>query len=238
MIEYLSVNKIAFTVIGYPMSWIELFGTVFNLLSVWYITRKKMLTWPTGIIGGLLFMMLFYQIQLYSDALEQVYYLFVSFYGWWAWNRLRNNQTKKTLLTHYAGKKLDIPVKFSSCNAIAIYATITVAASLGLGQFMSHVHETWPRLFPEPASYPYLDALTTIMSFTAMWLMTIRRTEAWVYWIIVDIIGIGLYYTKGVKFIALLYIIFLALAISGLITWWLSVTRKRRILKALAKRTP
>lgn len=205
MLELFSVNTVAFNIAGYPMSWIELSGTLFNLWSVWLITKKKMLTWPTGIIGVVLFMILFYQIQLYSDALEQVYYLGISVYGWWAWNKAKR------------GNK--IPVRFSFPKDILLYAIQAVILSGALGLFMSEIHNIMPKLFPEPASYPYLDALTTVMSFTAMWLLTLRRTESWVYWIIVDIIGVGLYFVKEVRFIALLYLIFLCLASNGLRLW-------------------
>ncbi|HYF61502.1 MAG TPA: nicotinamide riboside transporter PnuC, partial [Herpetosiphonaceae bacterium] len=82
-----------------------------------------------------------------------------------------------------------------------------------------NLHIWLPDLFPEPASFAYLDALTTIMSFVATILMARKRIECWVYWIAVDVIGIGLYYAKDVKFIALLYVIFLALAIAGLFAW-------------------
>ena len=84
---------------------------------------------------------------------------------------------------------------------------------------MSRVHLWLPVLFPEAASFPYLDALTTIMSFTAMWLMARKRIESWHYWIVVDIIGIWLYYVKEVRFISLLYVILLIMAINGLRMW-------------------
>ena len=57
------------------------------------------------------------------------------------------------------------------------------------------------------------------MSFSAMWLMAQKRLESWAYWIIVDVIGIGLYYVQGVRFISLLYVILLGLAINGLVSW-------------------
>ncbi|MEO0562172.1 MAG: nicotinamide mononucleotide transporter family protein, partial [Chloroflexota bacterium] len=80
MMNLLSVDNIAFTVVGYPLSYIELVGTVLYLASVWLISRRNMLTWPVGIISVLLFMVLFYQIRLYADAIEQVYYLGASVY--------------------------------------------------------------------------------------------------------------------------------------------------------------
>ena len=84
---------------------------------------------------------------------------------------------------------------------------------------MSKIHVLMPAFFPEAASFPFLDALTTIMSFTAMWLMAKKKTESWIYWIIVDVIGIGLYYVKDVKFISLLYVILLLMAINGFRSW-------------------
>ena len=83
----------------------------------------------------------------------------------------------------------------------------------------SRLHVWMPRWFPEAASYPYLDAFTTVMSFTAMFLMAHERIESWFYWIIVDVVGIWLYYVKDVRFISLLYVVLLAIAIKGAIQW-------------------
>jgi nicotinamide mononucleotide transporter len=96
---------------------------------------------------------------------------------------------------------------------------VTIAVSFVIGAFMSRVHILFPTVFPEKASFAYLDALTTIASFTAMWLLAQKRIESWYYWIAVDVIRIGLYYVKGVRFIALLYVILLGMAINGLISW-------------------
>ncbi|WP_414573556.1 nicotinamide riboside transporter PnuC [Nostoc sp. CCY 9925] len=207
MLEFWSVNNIALKVVGYPMSYVELLGTIFYLWSVWLISQKKILTWPVGIVSVLLYMVLFYQIRLYSDAIEQVYYLGISIYGWWRWSTPESA----------SGKILN--VKYSSPRTIFLAALVTIAISFVMGILMSQIHTILPRLFPDKASFPYLDALTTIMSFTAMWLMAQKRIESWYYWIVVDIIGIWLYYVKEVKFIALLYVILLLIAINGSISW-------------------
>lgn len=207
MLELFSVNNITFTIIGYPMSYIEFIGTVLYLWSVWLIARKQMLTWPVGIVSVLLYMVLFYQIRLYSDTLEQVYYLGASVYGWWRWSAARRG----------TGKAGDF--RYSSRRSLIMVFAVTIAVSFVIGAFMSRVHILFPTLFPEKASFPYLDALTTIASFTAMWLLAQKRIESWYYWIVVDVIGIGLYYVKGVRFIALLYVILLGMAINGLISW-------------------
>ena len=135
----------------------------------------------------------------------QIYYLIISIYGWWQWNQ---PQTQKVLRGRYSPAHQLIPTLI-----------VTILVAIALGKLMTQVHLLLPAIFPEPASFPYLDALTTIMSFTAMALMTQKRIESWFYWIIVDIIGIGLYFQKDVRFIALLYLILLFMSIKGLLSW-------------------
>lgn len=207
MNNFFSVNNTAFTVFGYPLSYIELFGTIFYLWSVWLIARRRIWTWPIGIVAVILYMLIFYQIRLYSDALEQVYYLIASVYGWWHW--LRSPREGATI----------VDVGFSNTQAILLWLLASVVLGIGLGAFMSRAHSLLPGVFPEAASFPYIDALTTIGSFSAMWLMARRRIESWLYWIVIDVVGIGLYYVKGVKFIALLYVVLLGLAIKGFFSW-------------------
>ncbi|MEH1950370.1 MAG: nicotinamide riboside transporter PnuC [Nostoc sp.] len=207
MLEFWSVNNIAFNILGYPISYIEFLGTIFYLWSVWLISQRNILTWPVGIVSVLLYMVLFYQIRLYSDMIEQIYYLGVSVYGWWRWSTPKLD----------SGEILN--VRYSPTRKMVLSASVTIAISFAIGALMSQIHIILPAIFPEQASFPYLDALTTVMSFTAMWLMTHKRIESWYYWIVVDIIGIWLYDIKGVKFIALLYVILLLMAINGLISW-------------------
>ncbi len=214
LLSYFSVNKIFFTVINYPMSYLEFAGTLFYLWSVWLMAQKKMLTWPIGIISVILFGILFYQIQLYSDTIEQVYYLWASIYGWRFWQKDQKNS-----------ESAEIQVRISTGRVIVIWAVITLAATAAVTIFMKNIHLLLPALFAVPASYPFLDALTTMMSFTAMFLMAQKRIESWIYWIIVDIIGIMLYFVKNVKFISLLYIILLGLAINGFFMWLKSLKR-------------
>ena len=207
MTGILSVDQVFLTVLGYPMSYIEFFGTVLYLWSVWLITKRHMLTWPVGIVSVLLYMALFYQIQLYSDTLEQVYYLGTSVYGWWHWSGSARDRRVVT------------DVRYGSVRVILLTVLLTAVLAAADGALVSRIHLIWPSMFPREASYPYIDALTTIMSFTAMWLMARKRIESWIYWIIVDLIGIWLYYVKEVRFVALLYVILLIMATRGLILW-------------------
>ena len=96
----------------------------------------------------------------------------------------------------------------------------TLVLSVILGWVMTQIHLWLPDIFTLPASFPYLDGLTTVMSFVAMWLMARRHMESWIYWIIVDVIGIGLYFSKGIMFVALLYVVLLVMASFGAYSWY------------------
>lgn len=205
MPPFLSVDTIAFTIAGYPLSYLELVGTVFNLWSVWLVTRRRIATWPVGIVGIALFLLLFYQIRLYADVFEQAYFLVASFVGWWRWHRDPPETVERS------------SAAYSPQRSLWAWAALTAIGGVALGALVSHAHLWWPTIFTAPAAYPYLDALTTAMSFTATWLMTQKRTEHWLYWIVVDVIGIGLYFAQGAVFVAGLYVVFLVLATKG---WW------------------
>jgi nicotinamide mononucleotide transporter len=98
-------------------------------------------------------------------------------------------------------KKLqaEIEVRMSSLRVIVIWAIITGVTTGIVTIFMKNIHRMLPALFPVPASYPFLDALTIIMSFVVMFLMAQKKIESWIYWIIIDIIGIMLYFVKNVN---------------------------------------
>ena len=82
-----SLNQTLVEVLGYPLSFLELFGTLTGLVTVWLAARAHILTWPTGLINNLAFFLIFYQVQLYSDMLLQIYFFVISLYGWWYWQR-------------------------------------------------------------------------------------------------------------------------------------------------------
>jgi nicotinamide mononucleotide transporter len=208
--NYFSVHKVFFTVLGYPMSYIEFSATLLITIYVLLITRKIIWAWPLGIFTFALFAVLFYQVNLYSDFFEQFYYIGNCVYGWSVWFIARKNAKQ--------GEQ-ELPVSYTSNKGRLLALAIIAVGGICLGFSMSRIHIWLPKLFSQPAAYPYIDATATIMGFVAAGLMTHRKIESWILWICVNSICIWLYFARHVKFVAILYIFFLALAINGLITW-------------------
>ncbi len=210
LINFFSIDNTFFTVLGYQMSYLEFFGTLLNILSVWLITRNNIWTWPIGIVAVIMFAVLFYQIQLYSDFVEQIYFLITGFYGWWLWVGLSRREQ---------GGKEELKISYLTNNGYLWTILVIGIGTLAAGYFMQNIHIYFPRYFSIPAAFPYLDAFTTVMSFTAQLLIAYKKIESWYLWIFVDVIGIGLYYSRGVVFVSLLYLVFLVLATKGYFDW-------------------
>ena len=196
-----------FIVLGYQISWLELSGTIFNLAAVILAARRNILTWPIGIIGVILFGFLFYQINLYADMAEQVYYFITGVIGWYLWAARTNSKDDHN--------KVTITTMPLSHNLMWVGAILVSGIALGL--VIANIHLWLPAQFPTPADFPILDSITTTTAFAAQYLMMRRKLESWYLWIILDVIAVGLYWHKHVPFVAILYAIFLINAFYG---WW------------------
>jgi len=221
LLQLLDVDTVFFTIFNYPMSYVEFFGTLLNIACVWLLTKKNIISWPVGILAVMLFGALFYQLNLYADLFEQAYYLVTGFLGWFAWAKTRKKHTNDEQ------DKNDIVVQTNTVvQNIAWGVGITAFTVLGAWA-MARIHLWLPSLFPEPASLPLLDVFTTVLSFAAQAMLIQKRLENWMLWIVVDVIGIGLYWHKQVPFVALLYVIFLGLATQGLVTWYKTYQKQK-----------
>jgi nicotinamide mononucleotide transporter len=203
------------------MSYIEFFGTVFSIWCVYLTARAKVLSWPVGILGTILYLFLFYQIHLYSDMIEQMYFLITGFVGWYAWLHPRTSENADT------NKQLKI--SFNTVKQNIFYAIGILAGTFVLTFVVTHLDNWLPQYFPVEASFAFIDALTTVMSFVAQYLLIRKKVENWFLWIIVDIVGIWLYYQKGVKFISMEYVLFLGIASYGFWGWIKELKARKEI---------
>ena len=201
--HFFDIANTAFTIIGYPISYVELIGTVFGLISVYFASKANILTWSTGIINEAFLFVLFFQVHLYADMFLQVYFFVVTIYGWYNWN------------TKTAENKIDN----ISSNTRWLYATVIILGSVLSGFIIKNIHLYLPSYFKIEAAYPYTDSFVMVLSIVATVLLARKKIESWHLWILVDAICVILYFKKGVYFLSLEYMIFLVLASYGLYNW-------------------
>ncbi|MEJ6981008.1 nicotinamide riboside transporter PnuC [Pedobacter sp. P351] len=174
---------------------LEWVGTITGFSCVYLAARQHILNWPVAILSILAYMVLFYEYKLYGDAALQLYFLGASIYGWFYW--LKREQSAKPIVSlnrmEYAGIIL-----------------LIIILSVLLGIFLDKFTDT---------DVPYIDGTCTAISFVAQFLMTRKVLQNWLLWIIVDICYVPLYLYKNLALTAVLYTLFLALAIIGFLDW-------------------
>ncbi|HNP17376.1 MAG TPA: nicotinamide riboside transporter PnuC [Fulvivirga sp.] len=183
---------------------LEASGLIFGLLSVYFLIKENIWTWPSGITYILISFVIFWQQQLYGDFLLHVFFLILNIYGWYHWLYGSKENTK-------------VPITRLNFKENVVYGLISLLGVGLFGYFLSNIHLVFTNL--TPASVPYWDAATTSLSVTAMWLTARKRIENWHYWFIVDVLAAAIYFYKGIYFYSLLYFIYIALAIAGYLQW-------------------
>ena len=179
------------------MSSLEIIAALLGVANVLLVVRRSTWNYPFGIAMVTLYFFVFRDAKLYSDALLQIFFLFIQLYGWWAWSR---------------ADKVDdgVAVGWLGDGARLRWLAGTAIAAALWGAGMAR----WT-----DAAAPYADAAIAGMSVSAQILQSLRRVESWVLWIAVDMLAIGLFAWRGLSVTAALYGLFLVLAIAGLIQW-------------------
>src|SRR5882762_1859133 len=93
--DFFSIEKIALTVFGYPLSYLELFGWISGIVAVVLSARANLWSWPIGIINVTLSFFLFFQVQLYPDMFLQIFYFITNLIGWWRWANPKQGEENK-----------------------------------------------------------------------------------------------------------------------------------------------
>jgi len=177
-----------------PFEWV---AVVFGIASVYLSVRENVWSWPTGIINVSMYVYIFLHAKLYADMGLQVFYIVISFYGWWNW------------LYGGAGHS-ELHVTRLSRRLAMILPVAGVLGSLALGWFL---HQT------TDAALPYVDSTLTVASLIAQYLMTRKVLENWIIWVTADVAYIGMYIYKDLYPTAFLYAVFLVLASMGWFEW-------------------
>ena len=183
-------------------SFIEILAAVSGIISVWFSRKASIWVYPTGLINTVFYIWISYDAQLIGEAVVNLYYTIMSLYGWYNW--LRRNE------------KHELIVQVSRSNRTDWMLQLSFFTSTYLVLFLSlnYLKEAF-----FPGAIPWADALASAAAFTGMWLMTRKKLESWIWWIITNMASMPLYYSKGYIFTAVYYFILLILAILGYIEW-------------------
>lgn len=180
------------------MNPLEITGNLFNLASVFLANRNSVHTWWIGIIGGVLYGVMFYEVKLYADVILQFFFILTNFYGWWAW-------------IHGGTQNEELPITRVAFAPLLACAAAAVGLTVAHGYLLHKLTD---------ASFPFVDSIVLIFSIIAQFLLMRRKLESWCFWIIVDAVAVPLYAAKELYLTSAIYFIFLLNAVWGLVHWW------------------
>ena len=179
-----------------PFGLVEVFGFITGAVCVMMTVEESIWNWPLGLANNLVFIVLFLNQRLFADMALQGVYIAMGIFGWYNWLRGGSNHGI-------------LKIRRSGGTELMLLAAIGAAATWGMTLFLTSIND----------SAPFLDALTTVLSLLAQYLLTRKAIENWLVWMAADILYIGLYLSKGLTLTAILYALFLALCIGGLRVW-------------------
>ncbi|HYG31149.1 MAG TPA: nicotinamide riboside transporter PnuC [Allosphingosinicella sp.] len=180
-----------------PMQMLEYLAFALGVVNVALIVRRSIWNYAFGIGSVTAALFVLFSGKLYSEAGLQVFFIVVNVYGWAKWTAARHEAGRIVVLLMTPGQRI-------------VWSGGIAASGLALGWAMDEFTN---------AAAPYPDALIASTSIAAQILLAQRRLENWVLWILVDLVAVPLYLSRGFEPLAALYVIFFGLSVAGLIAW-------------------
>jgi nicotinamide mononucleotide transporter len=197
-------------------NWIEVFGALTGIIYVFLEIKQNIWLWPVGIITSAVYIIVFFTSKFYADMSLQIYYLMISFIGWYWWMK-GGRVLKNDPVDHFSeGARLqgqgDVKLMVTRCKLKTgiILAIIFVILYFLLWFVLS-------RFTDSPV--PEWDAFITSLSIIATWMLARKIYEHWFLWIAVNLASSVIFLTRGLFPTVILYLVYLVMSFAGLRVW-------------------
>jgi nicotinamide mononucleotide transporter len=179
---------------------LESVAVALGVVSVVFSKRNSIWLYPTGLASTVIYIYLLLKWELYGDLIINLYYFYVSIYGWWLWGKRYNNNSdilKITKNSHKDWRKSVFILIFSIIFVSVIY-------------ILTNRFDRW---------WAYADIIMTGLLFVGTWQLAKRKLENWLFLIAGDLIAIPLFYLKGYTLTSILNVVLTVIAIYGYLAW-------------------
>jgi nicotinamide mononucleotide transporter len=198
MLSILELIKESFQHFFQETGWLEWCGVVTGIVCVWLAAKNNILNWPIAIVSVLIYIVIFYESKLYADMGLQVYFFAMNLYGWYFWAKNRRvNQPSSPVLYITA-----VEILFSIIGIIVF--------TFGIGYLLHNNTD---------AAFPFVDSFCTACSLIAQIFLARKVLQNWLIWILVDIVYVGVYVSKGLYATAIMYALYVYIASVGYLDW-------------------
>ncbi|MCB0534867.1 MAG: nicotinamide mononucleotide transporter [Lewinellaceae bacterium] len=176
---------------------LEFIAVAFGIASVIFSRLENILVYPTGLVNTIIYIYLSVVAGLYAEAGVNFYYTVMSIWGWLMWARKKDGETVLHITRSSTREWL---------QALAFFAVCWLLLFLALQHWTD-------------STVPLADGFASAAAYTGMLLMTRKKLENWLWWILTNMAAMPLYFIKGFVFTSFQYLVFLLLAILGYLEW-------------------
>jgi nicotinamide mononucleotide transporter len=183
----------------WAQTWIEWTILVTSIFYIVLAARENIWCWFFGIISCSLWGYVSFNANLVADGWLQVFYVAISFWGIYEWKFQKKSAKDKEM-------------------EISQLSLIQHAGIIALGVLISFplVYILQKYSFAEAI---YLDSLTTVFAVIATFMVARKIIENWLYWMVIDLIYIYLYGSRGLWMLAVIMVIYIVIAGFGYFNW-------------------
>lgn len=179
----------------------ELIAVAMAVAYVILAIRQSLWCWPAAVISASIYTVLFFQGRLYMETLLQVFYVVMAVYGYWSW---RFSRAVKHAQTN------QLPISSKPWQWHLQWGLALLPLSLAIAWLLQRYTN---------ADFAYLDSITTVFSFFATFLVARKLLENWLYWIVIDLLYVGLFWFKGFHATSILFAVYTVMATVGYFKW-------------------
>ena len=181
---------------------LEIFSACCGLIQSILILFKRKENWIFYLLNIITLTIFSFTAKLYGDVIENLVYVIFGFFGLFTW------------YSEHISKKIfgsENKIRYANIKERIFYLLMFLSISIGMYFFLKSTDDP----------FPFLDAITTGMSFTATLMMAFKRVDSWIVWFIDDILMAYVYFSLKDKalYLMALNIIWVVLAIGTWYTW-------------------
>ncbi|MCP4047701.1 MAG: nicotinamide mononucleotide transporter [Gammaproteobacteria bacterium] len=183
------------------MSLMEVAAVIFAMAYLLLAVRENVLCWLFAFLSTAIYTVLFWDVSLLMESALNVYYMAMAVYGWHQWTRGGINGDDQS-------HALGIRSMSGQQHALVIVAIAILCIVSG---YLLSEHSS--------AAWPYVDSFTTWASVITTYLVARKYLQNWLYWIVIDTVSIPLYIDRGLNLTALLFVVYVVIAVIGYFKW-------------------
>jgi len=185
-------------------SWVEWLGMVAGISGVWLSIKEKIAAWPLFITCYGCYVYISYSHGLHAFMGMNIAFIAISLYGFWKWARNRH------------GPVDELPITRTKKTHRPLVGAFLLVGTVGIGWWLGSREE---------ANLPYLDAFATCCGLVAQWMLGRKHLETWIFWILSDLVYLGIFIGSSSWPSVILFTVFIGLAIQGWREWYPSLSK-------------